>query len=137
MNVVCLAGNLGMDPEMKYTQNGGAILRMRLATSERRKRGEQWEDHTEWHTIIVFGNRAEGLNKILDKGAKVAVTGRIQHRQWEDKDGNRRTSTEVVANDVTLQGGKRQARSAPDDPQSGPDFGDDDVPFRQVGGRLV
>jgi single-strand DNA-binding protein len=146
MNIVCLAGNLGMDPELKHTQGGTSVLRMRLATSERRKKGDQWEDHTEWHTVIVFGNRAEGLSKILSKGSKIAVTGKLTHRQWEDKDGNKRNSTEILANDVTLQGerrggGQRQERPAEtgggygDGPAH--DFGDDSIPFLPVDGRLA
>ncbi|MBZ0119006.1 MAG: single-stranded DNA-binding protein, partial [Sandaracinaceae bacterium] len=90
LNKVMLIGNLGMDPELKFTQNGQAILRMRLATTERipSKTAER-QERTEWHTVIVWGNRAEALNKILNKGRTIYVEGRIQTRSWEDKDGNK------------------------------------------------
>lgn len=143
MNSVCIAGNLGMDPELRFTQNSQAVLRMRLATTESYvKRGGERQERTEWHTVIVWGNRAEALNKILSKGSAVAVEGRIQYRQWEDKDGNKRSTTEVVARNVTLQGGRgggapgysrRDVDPGAYEPSHDPDppvgFGDDDIPF--------
>ncbi|MFW5925912.1 MAG: single-stranded DNA-binding protein [Myxococcota bacterium] len=156
LNKVLLIGNLGMDPELRFTQNSQAVLRMRLATTESyAKRGGERQERTEWHTVIVWGNRAEALNKILSKGRSIAVEGRIQHRQWEDKDGNKRNSTEIVANNIILLGGGRGGGGGgggPSDDFGGPpgedygdyggggsggrsggggggDFGDDDIPF--------
>jgi single-strand DNA-binding protein len=108
LNKVLLIGNLGLDPELKYTQGGQAVLRMRLATTERygNKAGER-QERTEWHTVIVWGNRAEALNKILHKGRSIYVEGRLQTRQWEDKEGGKRSTTEVVANQILLLGGGR------------------------------
>jgi single-strand DNA-binding protein len=105
LNRAILVGNLGMDPELKFTQGGQAVLRIRLATSESyvNKAGER-QDRTEWHTVIVWGKRAEALNKILSKGRTIWVEGRIQTRSWEDKDGGKRYSTEINANNIGLVG---------------------------------
>jgi single-strand DNA-binding protein len=106
LNRAILVGNLGMDPELKFTQGGQAVLRIRLATSESymSKTGER-QDRTEWHTVVVWGKRAEALNKILSKGRTIWVEGRIQTRSWEDKDGNKRYATEINANNIGLVGG--------------------------------
>ncbi|HEY6879537.1 MAG TPA: single-stranded DNA-binding protein [Polyangiales bacterium] len=106
LNRAILVGNLGMDPELKFTQGGQAVLRIRLATSESfvNKSGER-QDRTEWHTVIVWGKRAEALNKILSKGRTIWVEGRIQTRSWEDKDGGKRYATEINANNIGLVGG--------------------------------
>jgi single-strand DNA-binding protein len=137
MNVVILSGHLGQDPELKYTQGGAAVLRLRVATNDRTKRNGEWQDETTWHTVTCFGNRAEGLNRLLSKGKRVGVRGRLQIRSYEDRSGNKRTSVEVLADDVELQdrpengagGGQRQPAggSGADDPAR--DFGDDDIPF--------
>lgn len=106
MNKAILIGHLGMDPELRYTQGGTAILRMRLATTERFvTRGGEKQERTEWHTVIMWGNRAEALQKFLSKGQTVYVEGRIQTRAWEDKDGNKRYSTEINASDLGFLGG--------------------------------
>ena len=138
LNRVMLIGNLGADPELKYTQGGQAVLRLRLATTESyvNRAGER-QQRTDWHTITVWGKRGEALNNILSKGRSICVEGRIQYRQWEDKDGNKRTSTEIVATNIVLLGsGRGRDSSAPSDfgsdAGSGPpadDFGDDDIPF--------
>ena len=144
LNRCTLIGNLGTDPELKYTQGGQAVLRLRLATSESylNRAGER-QQRTEWHTVIVWGKRGEALNNILSKGRPICVEGRIQYRQWEDKDNNKRTSTEIVAQNIVLLGGRRDS-SAPSDFPSGSgdggggggsqapaadEFGDDDIPF--------
>lgn len=138
LNRVILIGNLGADPELKFTQSGQAVLRLRLATSESflNKAGER-QQRTEWHTVIVWGKRGEALNNILSKGRSICVEGRIQYRQWEDKDNNKRTSTEIVATNIVLVGSRRDS-SAPGDfggPSQAPagggadEFGDDDIPF--------
>lgn len=109
LNKAILVGNLGMDPELKFTQSGQAILRMRLATTESYvNRDKERQERTEWHTVIVWGNRAEALNKILHKGRSICVEGRIQTRSWEDKDGNKRYTTEIVATNIVLLAGGRR-----------------------------
>lgn len=138
LNKVMLIGNLGQDPELRFTQNGTAALTLRVATNERFKQGDEWKDRTEWHTVVVWGARAEFLGKNIHKGAQLYVEGRIQTREWEDREGNKRYSTEIVAFSVLLlgpwegqKGGQRQG--APQrgkdygEPQSG--FADDDIPF--------
>ena len=148
LNKVMLIGSLGMDPELKHTQSGTALLRIRMATTERYKPASgEWQDRTEWHTVIVWAARAEGLGKVLRKGSKIYVEGRMQTRQWEAQDGGKRSSTEVVAHQVLLLGDgrghaqgeqrsggygggsqkKSGGRPAEDFPAE--EFGDDDVPF--------
>ena len=100
VNKAILLGNLGKDPEVRYTQSGSAVANFSLATTERRKQGDQWVDHTEWHNIVVFGKTAENCGQYLQKGSQIYLEGRIQTRKWEDRDGNTRYMTEVVANDV-------------------------------------
>jgi single-strand DNA-binding protein len=147
LNKVILIGNLGADPELRYTQSSQAVLRLRLATNESflNKAGER-QSRTEWHTVIVWGKRAEGLNKILAKGKPLYVEGRLQTRAWEGKDGGKRQSTEIVATNILLLGGGARAgeggmtQSDYDGPAGGggaempsdfpnSDIVDDDVPF--------
>jgi len=106
LNRAILVGNLGMDPELKYTQGGQAVLRIRLATTESymNKAGER-QERTDWHTVVVWGKRAESLNRILSKGRSSWVEGRSQTRSWEDKDGGKRYSTEINATSIGLVGG--------------------------------
>ncbi|MDH3624003.1 MAG: single-stranded DNA-binding protein [Myxococcales bacterium] len=136
LNRVILIGNLGTDPELKYTQNGQAVLRLRLATTESylNRAGER-QQRTDWHTVIIWGKRGEALNNILSKGRPICAEGRIQYRQWDDKDGNKRNSTEIVATNIVLLGGRRDS-GAPSDasgggsaPPAADEFGDDDIPF--------
>jgi len=126
MNKTILMGNLGQDPELKYTQAGTAVMQLRLATNERRKTPNgEWGDHTEWHSVVVWDKRAEGLSKVLTKGSRVLVEGVLRTSSWE-KDGEKRYRTEIVARDVELCGGakKQQQQAAPAEaPQ------DDDIPF--------
>lgn len=144
LNKVMLIGNLGHDPELRYTQKGQAILSMRLATNESfLNRDNERQERTEWHRVVLWGKRAEALNKILAKGRQIYVEGRLQTRQWDDKDGNRRYTTEVVAGNVILigGGGGRGASGGQDmGPPPGDDYGppggeagggagDDDIPF--------
>lgn len=138
LNRVILIGNLGTDPELKYTQGGQAVLRLRLATSESyANRAGERQQRTEWHTVIIWGKRGEALNDILSKGRSICAEGRIQYRQWEDKDGNKRFSTEIVATNIVLLGSRRDSGSPSDfsgggagggDPVAD-EFGDDDIPF--------
>jgi single-strand DNA-binding protein len=118
MNKVLLIGNLGQDPELRYTQGGQAVLNLRLATNESfLNRDNERQERTEWHTVIVWGKRGEGLNKILSKGKQLCIEGRLQTRSWEDKQGQKRYSTEVVATNVILlgSGGGRGANTGYDD----------------------
>lgn len=111
MNDVTLIGNLGADPELKHTTNGNACLRMRLATSESYKdQSGQKQERTEWHTVILWGNRAEALGKFLAKGHKLGIKGSIHTRQWDDKEGRKRWSTEIKARDIEILGSPRQTQ---------------------------
>jgi single-strand DNA-binding protein len=107
MNKTILIGNLGADPELKYTQGGQPVLKIRLATTESwfDKGSSERQSRTEWHTVIVWGKRGEALNKILAKGRTICVEGRIAYRQWEDQNGIKRYATDIVANEVILLGG--------------------------------
>ena len=108
-NRVQLIGHLGQDPEVKQT-NGSTLARFSLATTERykNKQGERVED-TQWHNIVIWGNLAEIAEKYLQKGKEIALEGRLSHRSYEDKDGNKRYITEVVANEFLMLGKKDQA----------------------------
>ena len=107
VNKAILVGNLGADPELRYTNNQTAVCTLSIATGERRKDPSgQWVDHTEWHKVVVFGKTAENCTNYLKKGREVFVEGRIQTRKWQDKEGRDRYTTEVVANNVQFLGGK-------------------------------
>jgi len=106
LNRVMLLGNLGADPELRMTAGGQAVLKLRLATSERfLDRNKQRQERTEWHNIVIWGRRAEALNNILSKGSRIFVEGSIRTSNYEDKEGNKRYRTEIVANNLLLQGG--------------------------------
>ncbi len=106
VNKVILLGNLGRDAETKFTPSGIAKTTFSVATSWRAKDPQtgEWKDHTDWHNIVLW--RAEKLAEYLTKGTKVYVEGRLQTRSWDDKDGNKRYMTEIVADDVILAGGR-------------------------------
>ncbi len=108
VNKAILIGNLGRDPELRYTQNGQAVVNFSLATSENwtDRNGERVE-RTEWHRIVAFAKTAELCAQYLAKGRTVYIEGRIQTREWEDKEGNKRTTTEINANTVQFLGGPR------------------------------
>jgi single-strand DNA-binding protein len=101
INKVILVGNLGQDPELRYTQNGKPVANFNLATSEkyRNKSGELVEN-TEWHKIVCFDKLAENVNEHLEKGKRIFLEGKIQTRSWEDQDGNKKYSTEIIARDI-------------------------------------
>ena len=104
VNKVILIGNLGRDPEVRYSPNGGAIANITLATSESWKdknTGEQ-VDKTEWHRVVFFRRLAEIVGEYLKKGSKGYIEGKLQTRKWQDKDGNDRYTTEVVANEMQM-----------------------------------
>lgn len=141
VNKVILIGNLGRDPEVRYTQQGTAVANFSLATTERQKVKGEWEDVTEWHNIVVFGKSAENADKYLSKGSQVFIEGRIQTRKWQDREGKDRTTTEIIANAIQFLGGAKGAKAeggprdfapAGDFPGGGeaPEFDpNDDVPF--------
>lgn len=145
INRVLLLGNLGRDAEYTTTGSGMTIAKFSVATSSRRKgAGGQYEENTQWHRIVLFGQQGDRLRDYLKKGKQVYIEGRIDYRNWEDKDGNKRTSTEIIADRIQLMGGGGGGRSRQDyDEESGPGYGDlgaarapspvggdeDDIPF--------
>jgi len=120
VNKVILIGNLGRDPELRYTQSGQAVVNFTLATSENwtDKSGEKVE-RTEWHRIVVWGRVGELCAQYLSKGRTVYIEGRIQTREWEDKDGNKRYTTEINAQTVQFLGGPRGDTGSAPGPESG------------------
>lgn len=111
LNRVMLLGNLGQDPELKFTQSGQAMLKIRLATTETYfDRDKQKKERTEWHTVVVWGRRAEALGKILTKGSSIFVEGSIQSRSYEGRDGQKRYATDINARNVVLVGGRGGSR---------------------------
>lgn len=111
MNRVILSGRLGADPDMRGGNTGG-VLKLRLATNERRKdQSGNWSGHTEWHSVVIFGKRAEALSRLLSKGSRILVEGKLRTSNWE-QDGEKRYRTEVIADDVELYDGKRDGAPA-------------------------
>jgi single-strand DNA-binding protein len=110
VNKVILIGNLGKDPEVKYTPSGTPVAKLTLATNERYKdKDGQWQDRTEWHNIVLWQRLAEIAGEYLKKGGKVYIEGRLQTRSWDDKQTNqKRYMTEVVASDLVLLGGRSE-----------------------------
>ena len=107
INKVILVGNLGQDPELRYTGSGTAVCNMRIATSESYKdRDGNQVENTEWHTVVAWSRLAEICGEYLKKGRQVYIEGQLQTRQWEDKDGNTRYSTEVKAREMQMLGGR-------------------------------
>ncbi len=149
VNKAILIGNLGRDPEVKYTPNGTAVARFTVATNERYKdKSGQWQDRTEWHNVVAWQRTAEIAGEYLKKGRPVYIEGRIQTRSWDDKQtGQKKYMTEIVANDLVLLGGREaggegRARSGGDDMDQrapepaaatasapGPEITDEDIPF--------
>jgi single-strand DNA-binding protein len=106
LNRVMLLGNLGADPELKMTSGGQAVLKLRLATSETYlDRNKVRQERTEWHSVVVWGKRAEALGKFLTKGSRLFIEGGLRTSNYEDKDGNKRYRTEIVASNIILSGG--------------------------------
>ena len=156
VNKVILVGRLGKDPETRYTGAGQAVCNFSLATDESFKdRNGERQKRTEWHKIVVWGKQAEIAQQYLKKGAQIYLEGRIQSREWTDKEGQKRTSYEIVATDFRFLGSKSdsmgggggasRAASAPSagsggdfdheapahapDDQAGPEVTDEDIPF--------
>ncbi len=150
VNKVILIGNLGANPELRYTPGGQAVANFRIATNEKwTDKSGQSQERTEWHRIVVWGKLAELCNQYLQKGRQVYVEGRLQTREWTDKENHKNYTTEVVAQQVTFLGGRDGAgagaggprgrgEASPDDgfgpppPEmggEGPGPSSDDVPF--------
>ena len=141
LNKVLIIGNLGSDPELKTTSGGQSVATFNIATNRRwTDKAGQNQEQTEWHRIVVWGRQAENCQQYLSKGRQVFIEGRIQTRQWEDKEGQKRYTTEIVAQSVQfLNGGGRgadtgagtgasEAPAFPDNPPKAA-VGDDDIPF--------
>jgi single-strand DNA-binding protein len=124
VNKVILLGNLGRDPETRYTTGGDAVTNLRIATSEqwKDKSGEK-QERTEWHTVVLFGRQAEIAGEYLKKGRSVYIEGRLQTRKWTDKEGVEKYSTEIVADRMQLIGSARDAGGGGDADFGGSDGG--------------
>lgn len=136
VNKVILIGNLGKDPEFKYTPGGQAVATFSLATTERfADKGGQRQERTEWHNIVAWGKLAELSNQYLKKGRSVYIEGRITTRSWDDKDGVKKYKTEIVANTLQFIGGPSSGANNSPDPefsQSAPSY---DAPSNHGGGH--
>tara|TARA_R100001443_G_scaffold112876_1_gene126949 strand:+ start:279 stop:674 length:396 start_codon:yes stop_codon:yes gene_type:complete len=106
VNKAILVGRLGADPELRNTASGMAVANLRMATTDRRKEGDEWVDHTEWHSVTVWGRTAENVAKFCVKGKEIYVEGKIQTRKYTDKSGVDRYSTEIVADNVRFLGSR-------------------------------
>ena len=138
INKVIIIGNLGNDPEIKYAASGDAIANITVATSEtwNDKNSGEKKEKTEWHRVVAYRRLAEIIGEYLAKGSKVYIDGKLQTRKWQDKDGNDRWTTEIVAGQMQMLDSKKQ-----DKPDSGGfrkqeeqaprqnEFDDDDIPF--------
>ena len=119
LNKVILIGNLGADPEIRYTGAGEALCNLRMATTDSWKdksTGEKREN-TEWHRVVLYRKLAETAGAYLKKGSQVYIEGRIRTRKWQDKEGQDRYSTEIEANEMVMLGGKSTSNEAPTDTQ--------------------
>src|SRR5690348_18468156 len=143
VNKVILVGNLGRDAELRYTPGGAPVATLNLATTEMwNDKAGQRQEKTEWHRVVLWGKTAESLNEYLTKGKQIYVEGRLQTRQWDDKDGNKRYTTEIKADRITLlgggggggrgasmdRGGAAMSQGGGDEPPMEP-ITDDDIPF--------
>jgi single-strand DNA-binding protein len=142
VNKVILVGNLGRDAELRYTPGGAAVATLNLATTEVwNDRNNQRQEKTEWHRVVLWGKQAESLQEYLTKGKQIYVEGRLQTRQWDDKEGQKRYTTEIKADRITLLGGgggrggggsdygsRTGSGGGMDEPPVEP-ITDDDIPF--------
>jgi single-strand DNA-binding protein len=136
VNKVILIGNLGGDPELRYTAGGMAMARFNIATKESWTKDGNKEERTEWHRIVAWGKLGEICGEYLAKGKQVYIEGRIQTRSWEDKDGNKRYTTEIVAQTMQMLGpagdkpmADREFTGGAPKGESGGGFPEDDIPF--------
>jgi single-strand DNA-binding protein len=132
VNRVILVGRLGADPEVRYTQDGTMVTTFRMATDEQWKdKSGNREQRTEWHRVVTYRKLAEICGEYLAKGSMVFIEGRIQTRSWTDKEGNKRFSTEIIAQNMKMldRKGKEGAEPQPEFNAAEPHAPDDDVPF--------
>jgi len=137
VNKAILIGNLGADPELRYTPSGSAVANFNIATTEKwRDKDGQMQEKTEWHRIILWARQAEVAKEYLRKGSSVYIEGRIQNRSYEDKEGVKRYVTEIVGQRMQLLGGRGGgapsepgSSEAPPEPPNNLDGEDDDLPF--------
>ncbi|MDH3431158.1 MAG: single-stranded DNA-binding protein [Gammaproteobacteria bacterium] len=142
INKVIIVGNLGSDPETRYMPSGSAVTNLTVATNESwkdKQTGEQ-KDRTEWHKVAMFNRLAEVAAEYLRKGSQVYIEGKLRTRKWQDKNGQDRWTTEIIADEMQMLGGRGGGGSAAmgssqdsgpssPPPQAGPDDFDDDIPF--------
>jgi single-strand DNA-binding protein len=142
INKVILVGNLGADPETRYMPSGSAVTNLSIATSETwkdKQTGEQ-KERTEWHKVAMFNRLAEIAAEYLRKGSQVYIEGKLRTRKWQDRDGNDRWTTEIIADEMQMLGGRggggggsmpmsQDSGPASPPPPAGPDDFDDDIPF--------
>lgn len=144
LNRVMLLGNLGADPELRYTSNGQPVLGMRLATTESYlDKDKQRQERTEWHSVVVWGKRGEALARFLSKGARVFVEGGLRTSSYEDKEGNKRWKTEIIASNVVLDGKRdsaggeqRENKPAPQPARGAPRRTDDETALQRHHGAI-
>ena len=136
VNKVILVGRLGKDPEVRYTQSGTAVTNFNMATNRTYKKDDEKVEETEWHRVVAFGRQAEICGEYLQKGRQIYVEGRLQTRDWEDKEGNRRWTTEVILENMQMLGNRSDTGTGPqprtgEDPfnKTQDDIPDNDVPF--------
>ena len=144
VNKAIIVGTLGQDPDVKYTASGSPVVNISVATNEnwKDKQTGEAQERTEWHRIVIFGKLAEIAAQYLKKGSQVYFEGKIQTRKWQDKEGKDRYTTEIVANEMQMLGGKASSGSSvpfeppakqssqPNSPETAPvDDGFDDIPF--------
>ncbi len=123
-------GNLGRDPEVRYTPDGTAVTNFSIACSEKWTKDGEKKEKTEWINIVAWGKLAEICGEYLTKGSMVAVVGKMQTRKWEDKEGNNRYTTEININEMKMLGGKSAPKVASDEAPSGGGYDDDsEIPF--------
>lgn len=130
VNKAILIGNLGADPEIRYTQNGTAVVNFSVATTEKYKQDNEWVEKTEWHRVIAWGRLAEICAEYLVKGSRVYIEGGIYTRKWEDRDGNPKYTTEIKAREMKMLSPAASGNRGPAAEEEYPPAPmDDDVPF--------
>lgn len=155
VNKVILVGSLGADPDVRYTGGGAAVANLNLATNEsyKDKVSGEWQERTEWHRVVLFGRMGEVAKEYLRKGSQIYIEGRLQTRKWQDKEGRDHYTTEIIATDMQMLGGRQSPPATPYQPTAEaptptvpasannkshagatshydpPSFNDDDIPF--------
>lgn len=131
INICVISGNLTRDPELRHTQSGMAVMGFGVAVNERRRNQStgEWEDCPSFVDCTMFGNRAEAVSKLLSKGAKVAVEGKLRYSSWEAKDGSKRSKLEVVVEEIEIMPRAQEPKSQAAQQHGAPELYDDDIPF--------